>query len=168
MRAGSISSFSTLQIFQEASHIWGLLCQPVYLLDRCPSLWHVQGSTPTGVLEAGCGPSTHSSLCFPFHFFGGMCGLTVTSWGNPAEGMGDCFHLHCQAGGWDHIGCAVCTALERCGSARETTCPEWVPRFSLGVGLLCLAWIHSCGLQLPHRRRVYIIGTGRGNGQLRV
>ena len=33
------------------------------------------------------------------------CGLTVTSWGNPVEGMGDCFHLHCQAGGWDHTGC---------------------------------------------------------------
>ena len=29
---------------------------------------------------------------------GGMCGLTVTSSGSPAEGMGDCFHLHCQAG----------------------------------------------------------------------
>ena len=24
-----------------------------------------------------------------------------------AEGMGDCFHLHCQAGGWDRIGCTV-------------------------------------------------------------
>ena len=34
---------------------------------------------------------------------GGMCGLTVTSWGSPAEGMCDCFHLHCQ----DRIGCAV-------------------------------------------------------------
>ena len=26
-----------------------------------------------------------------------MCCLTVTSLGNPAEGMGDCFHVHCQA-----------------------------------------------------------------------
>ena len=25
-----------------------------------------------------------------------MCGLTVISGGNPAEGMGDSFHLHCQ------------------------------------------------------------------------
>ena len=33
---------------------------------------------------------------------------SVTSWGNPAaEGMGDCFHLHCQNGGWDRIGCTV-------------------------------------------------------------
>ena len=37
----------------------------------------------------------------------GMCGLTVASWGNPAEFIGDCLHLHCQAGGWDHIGCTV-------------------------------------------------------------
>ena len=25
-----------------------------------------------------------------------MCGLSVTSGGNPTEGMGDGFHLHCQ------------------------------------------------------------------------
>ena len=36
-----------------------------------------------------------------------MCGQTVTSWGNPAEGMSDCFHLHCQTGGWDCKGCTV-------------------------------------------------------------
>ena len=36
-----------------------------------------------------------------------MSRLTVTSWGNPAEGMGDCFHLQCQAEGWDRIGCTV-------------------------------------------------------------
>ena len=29
--AGSVSSFSTLQIFQEASHLWGLLCPQDYL-----------------------------------------------------------------------------------------------------------------------------------------
>ena len=29
--------------------------------------------------------------------------ITVTSWGNPAEGMGDCFHIHCQAVYWDRI-----------------------------------------------------------------
>ena len=33
--------------------------------------------------------------------------VTVTSWGNPAEGMSDCFHLHCQTGGWDCKGCTV-------------------------------------------------------------
>ena len=36
-----------------------------------------------------------------------MSGLTVSSWGNPAEGRGDCFHLHWQAEGWDRIGCTV-------------------------------------------------------------
>ena len=36
-----------------------------------------------------------------------MCGLTVTSRRNPAESMCDCFHFHCQAGGWDLIGCTV-------------------------------------------------------------
>ena len=37
-----------------------------------------------------------------------MCGLIVTSGGNPAEGMGDCFHLHCEAGGRDRmIRCTV-------------------------------------------------------------
>ena len=32
---------------------------------------------------------------------------TLKPWSNPAEGMGDCFHLHCQAGAWDRIGCTV-------------------------------------------------------------
>jgi len=36
-----------------------------------------------------------------------MHGLTVTSWGNPAEGMGDYVHPHCETGGWDCIGCTV-------------------------------------------------------------
>ena len=66
--AGSVSSFSTLQIFREASHLWGLLCPPVVLLGRFPSLLHIQDSTPPGVFEGGCRPSTHSSLGFSFHF----------------------------------------------------------------------------------------------------
>ena len=38
----------------------------------------------------------------------GMClTVNVISWGSPAEGMGDCFHHHCHAGSWDHIGCTV-------------------------------------------------------------
>ena len=37
-----------------------------------------------------------------------MMACVVTSWGNPVESMmGDCFHFHCQAGGWDHIDCTV-------------------------------------------------------------
>ena len=35
---GSVSSSSTLQIFWEVSHLWGLLCLPVYLLGHFPSL----------------------------------------------------------------------------------------------------------------------------------
>ena len=66
--AGSVSSSSTPQIFREASHLWGLLCPPVYLLGRFPSLRHAQGSTPTGVFEGGCRPLTYSNLGFPFHF----------------------------------------------------------------------------------------------------
>ena len=48
MPAGSVSSFSTLQIIKEASHwwLWGLLCLPVYLLSHFPGteckklIWH--------------------------------------------------------------------------------------------------------------------------------
>ena len=77
-----------------------LLCPPVYVLGCFPSLQHVQGSTPPGVFKDRCRPSTYSSLGFPFHLSlfvvdDGMCGLTVTSWSNPAEVMGDCFHLQC-------------------------------------------------------------------------
>ena len=43
-------------------------CPPVYLVGHFLSFQHVQGSTPTGVFEGGCGPSTHFSLGFPFHF----------------------------------------------------------------------------------------------------
>ena len=65
------------------------------------------------------------SLGFPFHVWFVVVGvglvvvlassLNMWGWwymyvawlspleGNPAEGMGDCFHLHCQAGGWDRI-----------------------------------------------------------------
>ena len=46
--ACSVSSSLTLQIFQDASHLWGLLYPPMYLLGHFPSLWHVQDSTPTG------------------------------------------------------------------------------------------------------------------------
>ena len=127
---GSVSSFSTLKIFWEASHLWGLLCPPVYLLGRFPSLQHVQGSTPTGIFKGGCQPLTHPSLGFPFCFSlfwihgDGMCGLTVTSWGNQAEDMGDCFHLHCQAGGWDHIGCTV--FMDGSRTLLDSEAPPWL------------------------------------------
>ena len=103
--AGSVWSSSTLQIFRDTSHLWCLLFPPVYLLGNFPSLQHVQGSTSTKIFEGGCRPLTNSSLGLAFHFFkfyfslkfllqahlncegDGMCGLTVTSWGNPADGM---------------------------------------------------------------------------------
>ena len=65
---GSVSSFSAIQILREASHLWGLLCPPVYLLDCFHSLRHVQGSTPTGVFEGIYRPWIHCTLDFPFHF----------------------------------------------------------------------------------------------------
>ena len=40
----------------------------VCLFGPFPSLQHVQGSTPTGLLESGSRPLTHSSLGFLFHF----------------------------------------------------------------------------------------------------
>ena len=54
-------------MFQTESHLWGLLCLPVYLTGHFPSLWHVQGSTSTGVFKGGCWPLTHSSLGLLFH-----------------------------------------------------------------------------------------------------
>ena len=83
--------YSTLQIFREASHLSGLPCPPVCLLGHFPSLLYAQGSIPTGVLEGGCRPLTHSSLgLIPLHFSlfvassliredDAMCGPTVTS-----------------------------------------------------------------------------------------
>ena len=100
--AGSVSSFSTFQIFRETSHLSGLLCLPVYLLGHFPSLWKWMSSTGTFqflVSHSNFCSKTSDSICED----DGMCGPTVTSWGNPAEDIGDCFHLHCQAGGWDRI-----------------------------------------------------------------
>ena len=34
---GCVSSSSTLQIFRDASHLWWLLCPPIYLLGHFPS-----------------------------------------------------------------------------------------------------------------------------------
>ena len=45
--AGSLSSFSTLQIFQNASHLWWLLFPTAYLLSHFPWLWCIQGSSST-------------------------------------------------------------------------------------------------------------------------
>ena len=128
--AGSVSSFSAL--LRDASHLWGLLCLSVCLLGHVPSLRHVRGSTPTGVFEGGCRPSTQFTLGFPFHFSlfcsklieSEQMTACVVSWGNPVEDMGDCFHLHCQAGDRDRIGCTFfvdgsCTLL-------DSEAPPWL------------------------------------------
>ena len=66
-RSSSASAFDA-SLFQAINDVMSLaLCLPVYLLGRFPSPRHVQGSTPTGVFEGGCRPSTHSSLDFPLH-----------------------------------------------------------------------------------------------------
>ena len=41
-----------------------------------------------------------------------MCGLTITSSGNPVDGMGDCFHLHYHV---VHVGCLVFADGGLCG-----------------------------------------------------
>ena len=134
VHTGSVSSISTLQTFRDASHLWWLLCPPVYLLCHFPLFHHVQGSTPTGVFEC------QSGLPIPLFTFCGkltesvriisMCGLTVTSSGNPAEGTGDCFHLHCQAG--------VCTvSMDGGRTLLDTEAPPW----------LSFGWLnHQCTL----------------------
>ena len=45
-----------------------LMVSPVYLPGHFLSLWHVQGSTSTGVFDGGCRTLTHASLGFAFHF----------------------------------------------------------------------------------------------------
>ena len=54
----------------------------------------------------------------------GMYGLTVTSWGNPVDGMGDCFHLLCQAGAWDHIDCTV--LMDGTYTLLDSETPPWL------------------------------------------
>ena len=69
--ACSVPSLSTLQSFREASHF---NCDGCFARQFICSVIALQSgmcqtSTPTGVFEGGCLPSTHSSLGFPFHFF---------------------------------------------------------------------------------------------------
>ena len=76
-----------------------------------------------------------------------MHGQTLSSWGSPAEGMGDCFHIHCQAWGWDRIGC---TAF-RDGSHTlfDSEAPPWLVfddwAISVHYEVLCLlfSWMRS-------------------------
>ena len=53
-----------------------------------------------------------------------MCGPTVTYWGDLAEGKGDLFHLHRQAGGWDRIGCTV--FMDGSRTLLDSEAPTWL------------------------------------------
>ena len=67
--AGSVSSSSTFQIFRNASHLWWLLCPPVYA--RCHFIWCL----------GGCRTLTYASLGFPFHFSLFVAGsLNLSEW----------------------------------------------------------------------------------------
>ena len=132
---GSVSSSSTLHIFGGASPLLWLLCRPVRslpLIPACPEQYTHKGF-PRWVSpwynRNGWHQLTysvdhwhwHASLSFHwiprFPSFvvvvswicedGDIYRLTVTSWGHPGLGMCDCFHLHCQAGGLDRLGCTV-------------------------------------------------------------
>ena len=85
------------------------------------------------------------SVGFPFHFslfiasslnlWGLSHVWSVTPCGNPLEGMGDCFHLHCQAGGWDGIGCTIfmdgsCTFL-------ASEAPPWLVFGDWAISVPC-------------------------------
>ena len=67
-----------------------------------------------------------------------------------------------------HANAVFLIPYKGCDSARGTTHTGWgFPSFCHGVGLLCLVWIHCCGPQLPHQRRVHT-GIVRGDGHLGV
>ena len=61
----------------------------------------------------------------------GMCCLTVTSWGNPAEG----FHFHCQAGGRNLTGCTVFM-----DGGHTLLDSKFHPHWSLWLSHQCTLW----------------------------
>ena len=117
----SLALRASMQCFQLLNTSDLLRCKPL-MMDALPASLSAQSFSFT---PACPGQYLHSSferrrltidiytsLGFPFYsslfvasslnLWGRWhCGLTVASWGKPVEGMGDCFHLHCQAGGWD-------------------------------------------------------------------
>ena len=138
VHTGSVSSISTLQTFRDSSH---LLCQSICSVislysSMCRAVHPQEFSNVRSTIY-----TCQSGLPIPLFTFCGkltesvriisMCGLTVTSWGNPAEGMDDCFHRHCQAG--------VCTVSMVGGrTLLDTEAPPW-----LSFGFLnhqCTLW----------------------------
>ena len=71
----------------------------------------------------------------------GMCCVTVTCWDNPAEGMGNSFHLHCQAGGWNCIGSTV--FMNSNHNLLDSEAPPWLVfgdwAISVHYEVLCFA-----------------------------
>ena len=65
----------------------------------------------------------------------------------PVEGMGDYFHLHCQAGGWDCIGCTV--FMDGTGSCTmlDSEAPQWLVfgdwDISVHYKVLRFSWMRS-------------------------
>ena len=100
-----------------------VLCLPVYLL--VPIHFHMSSA---GVFQGGC-----RCLGFPFHF-SLFVASSLNLWGwwyawpscrlLKQSSMGDCFHLHCQAGGWDHIGCA--SFMDGGRTLLDSQAPPWL------------------------------------------
>ena len=110
---GSVSSFSTFQIFWGTNHLrcFCVACQTICLVISLHSgmsrAGHPQEFSKVAVDHWHIPVwASHATFCSKL-IDDVMCGLTVTSWGNPMEDMGDCFRLHCQAGFWDRTGCTV-------------------------------------------------------------
>ena len=64
--------------------------------------------------------------------------------------MGDCFHLHCQAGDWNRVGCSVFMGCSR------TLIWQWSPTLS-GLWWLSHQCTYTLGLcvGLPSERQAY-------------
>ena len=104
--AGSVSSSSTLQVFRDAT------CDGFCIASQsiCSVISFHSGRSRAVHPQI----LTHSSLGFPFHFtfcsklseFMKMipCVVWLTSWGNPAEGMGKAGGYIIIYIGWDRIG----------------------------------------------------------------
>ena len=110
-RSSSASSFHA-SLFQAIDGVLSLVLYP-QVLSQVPQ--HFRSSETQATYE-GC--FARQSIISNFYFcFSKLfesvrmmtCVViqTVTSWCNPAEGIGDYSNLHCQVGGWDRIVCTV-------------------------------------------------------------
>ena len=109
--ASSVSSFSTLEIFQDTNRMWWswLLCIRGCLVGHFPRLWHVRGCTSTGVFKGGSLDVKHWDACQSLVMM--ACDPTDSSWGSPPETGCECFHCHHQGVGGGLILLIGSTAL---------------------------------------------------------